>query len=100
MWLHALADELGSCGQDEITLHALPHKMKFVVVSPHISSRTVDGVFLLFYVVSCRAGLTDLADVALAVKDTHGFSLGRYRGNKQIEYGEYNYKVGDSVFHR
>src|SRR6266478_8763398 len=38
MLLHTFADELSSCGQDEIAFHALPHEMKFVVVKPHIGS--------------------------------------------------------------
>ena len=83
MLLHAFADELSSCGQDEIAFHALPHEMKFVVVNPHIGSGTLDGVFLLFSIVGRGAGLINLADVIPALKDTEVFRLGkRYRRNR------------------
>ena len=74
--------------------------MKLVVVKPHVSSGTHEGVFLLFSIVGRRAGLVDLADVILALKDTEGFRLGkRYRWFTK-NGGEYHYKDGDSVFHR
>src|SRR6266850_2148185 len=101
MLLHACANELSSCGQDEIAFHTLPHEMKFVVVKPHIGSGTLDGVCARFSIVGSRAGLIYFADVIVALKDTEGVRLGkRYRRYKKINYGEYHYKAGESVFHR
>src|SRR4030095_11448775 len=74
--------------------------MKCVAASPHIRSRSGDGVFLLFRIVDRRAGLIDPADVVLAIKQAEGFRLGRYRGYKKIEYCEYDYEAGNSDFHR
>src|SRR5436190_20953857 len=101
MCLHAFANELSSCGQDEIAFHALPHEMKFVVVTPHISSGTLDGVFLRFSIVGRRAGLNNPSDVILSLKDTAGFRLGqRYRRAKKLSYCQYQSKAGDSGFSR
>jgi len=51
--------------------------MKLIAIEPHIRAGAGDGVFLLFRVVSCRAGVFDLADVGLAFKQAEGFWLGK-----------------------
>jgi len=79
---------LSSGGQGEIASHALPHEMEFVVVKPHISSGTLDRVFLFFGIVGRRAWFINLADVVVALKDTERFRLGkRYRRYTKIDYG-------------
>ena len=45
--------------------------MKFVVLKPHIGSGTLDRVFLLFSIVARGAGLTNIADVILAMTGDH-----------------------------
>jgi hypothetical protein len=77
MFFHAFADKLSPSGQDEIAPDALPHEMKFVVVKPHISPETLDGVFLIPSIIGLGAGLIDLADVILPVKDSEVFGLGK-----------------------
>jgi hypothetical protein len=75
MLLNAFADESGSRGQNEIAPHALPREMKFVLVEPHVGSRTVDGVLLILSVIGRGAGLIDLADVIVSFKDAEAFGL-------------------------
>jgi hypothetical protein len=101
MCLHAFADELSSCGKDEIAFYSLPYEMKLVMVKPHIRARTVDGVFLPFGIVPRRAVPGNIADIILSLKHTEGFRLGKgYRWYREIYQGEYNGKAGNQVFHR
>src|ERR1700687_3997176 len=70
MCFHALTDECRPRGEDEISLHALPEEMEFIVVRPHIGARAGDGVFLSVVIVDDRTGLINLAHIALAIEQT------------------------------
>ena len=57
---------------DEVTADSLPHKLKLVMVGPHIRSSTFNDVALLRIVVDHRTFFEGIANVSIAGKNPDG----------------------------
>src|ERR1041385_6870375 len=70
MLLDAFSNERCSSGGDEVSADVLPHKLKLVMVGPHVRSSTCDDVALLGLVVDYRAFVQRITDIRVACKNT------------------------------
>src|SRR2546426_2293377 len=68
MRLNTLADKLRARTKDKISFYAFPHQMELIGAKPHVCSGASDGVLLPAGVVSCRAGILNLAHIGLSIK--------------------------------
>src|ERR1044072_1675766 len=67
--LDAFSNKLRLGLQNEISLQAFIHEMKFIALSPHIAARTGEGISLTRGIVSCRAAFIDVTNITLSGKN-------------------------------
>src|SRR5258707_11229329 len=72
---NTFAYKSGIAAQDEIAFHLFPDKMKLIVRSPNIGTRTRENISLYFIIILAGAETFHPADFCLAVKNTFRVGL-------------------------